>query len=139
MLLLIDAGNTRIKWALVAADSAAGGWLASGAVAHAQIDTLAAQWAQLAIHEALLSNVAGAISARACAHAAGRCPRLCLAATAGGPDERLRAPVAAGCDRFAAAIGARRRWRLARPSSSPTAAQPPPLTPSRPTAFSSAG
>ena len=93
MLLLIDAGNTRIKWALVAADSAAGGWLASGAVAHAQIDTLAAQWAQLAIHEALLSNVAGAV------------------------------------------IGT----RLACPSSSPIAAPPPPSTPSRPTAFSSAG
>lgn len=41
MLLLIDAGNTRIKWALVEAGSAVGGWLASGAVTHAQLDTLA--------------------------------------------------------------------------------------------------
>jgi len=107
MLLLIDAGNTRIKWALVAADSAAGGWLASGAVAHAQIDTLAAQWAQLAIHEALLSNVAGAnigTRLRAMLPVAPRdfvsLPQLA------GLTNVYRTPSQLGCDRFAAAIGA---------------------------------
>ena len=60
MLLLIDAGNTRIKWALAAPAGAAGAWLASGAVAHAQLDTLQAAWSGLAISAVLLSNVAGA-------------------------------------------------------------------------------
>ena len=108
MLLLIDAGNTRIKWALVAADSAAGGWLASGAVAHAQLDTLAAQWATLAISDALLSNVAGAIIGtrlRAMLPVATRdfasLPQLA------GLTNGYRTPSQLGCDRFAAAIGAR--------------------------------
>ena len=35
MLLLIDAGNTRIKWALLAPDAPLGGWLAKAAGAQA--------------------------------------------------------------------------------------------------------
>lgn len=60
MLLLIDAGNTRIKWALSDSVGAAGAWLASGAVAHAQLDSLQAAWSGLDISHVLLSNVAGA-------------------------------------------------------------------------------
>ena len=108
MLLLIDAGNTRIKWALVAPDSGLGGWLASGAVAHAQLDTLGAQWARLTISEALLSNVAGASIAsrlRAMLPVAARdfvsLPQLA------GLSNGYRNPAQLGCDRFAAAIGAR--------------------------------
>lgn len=46
MLLLIDAGNTRIKWALAAADAAPGYWLSDGAVSHADSAGLAGQWQQ---------------------------------------------------------------------------------------------
>ncbi|MGK5059873.1 type III pantothenate kinase [Janthinobacterium sp. LB2P49] len=107
MLLLIDAGNTRIKWALVTADSPLGGWLASGTVTHAQIDTLAAQWETLAINEALLSNVAGTvIGTRLRAmlpvmpHDFVSLPQLA------GLTNAYRVPSQLGCDRFAAAIGA---------------------------------
>ena len=58
MLLLIDAGNTSIKWALVDKDAAPGAWIDSGALAH---DALAPGiWDGYAIDAALLSNVAGA-------------------------------------------------------------------------------
>ncbi len=33
MMLLIDAGNTRVKWALADAGAAPGAWSATGAVA----------------------------------------------------------------------------------------------------------
>ena len=107
MLLLIDAGNTRIKWALVAADGAAGGWLASGAVTHAQLDTLAAQWAKLAISEALLSNVAGSVIGMRLRAMLPVAPRdfVSLPQLA-GLRNGYRAPSQLGCDRFAAAIGA---------------------------------
>ena len=107
MLLLIDAGNTRIKWALVAADGAAGGWLASGAVTHAQLDTLAAQWEKLAISEALLSNVAGSVIGmrlRTMLPVA-PCDFVSLPRLA-GLTNGYRTPSQLGCDRFAAAIGA---------------------------------
>ena len=108
MLLLIDAGNTRIKWALVAPDAPLGGWLARGAVAHAQLDTLGAQWAPLAITEALLSNVAGAAIAARLRAMLPVAPRdfVSLPQLA-GVSNGYRNPAQLGCDRFAAAIGAR--------------------------------
>ncbi|MEG2029976.1 MAG: type III pantothenate kinase [Janthinobacterium sp.] len=112
MRLLIDAGNTRIKWALAAPDGAAGAWLASGAVAHAQLDTLQAAWSGLDISDVLLSNVAGAVvGARLRALLpVGVLPQAiatfaslpCLA----GVENHYRDPAQLGCDRFAAAIGA---------------------------------
>lgn len=108
MLLLIDAGNTRIKWALVAPDAPLGGWLASGAVAHAQLDTLGAQWAPLPITGALLSNVAGAAIAARLRAMLPVAPRdfVSLPQLA-GVTNGYRNPAQLGCDRFAAAIGAR--------------------------------
>ncbi|APA70255.1 type III pantothenate kinase [Janthinobacterium sp. 1_2014MBL_MicDiv] len=111
MLLLIDAGNTRIKWALSAPASTAGAWLASGAVAHAQLDTLAAAWASLDISGVLLSNVAGtAIGARLRAQLPAL-PPPAIATFASLPRlaglrNDYRDPAQLGCDRFAAAIGA---------------------------------
>ena len=91
----------------MAADGAAGGWLASGAVTHAQLDTLAAQWEKLAISEALLSNVAGSVIGtrlRAMLPVVARnfvsLPQLA------GLTNGYRTPSQLGCDRFAAAIGA---------------------------------
>ncbi|OBV38978.1 type III pantothenate kinase [Janthinobacterium psychrotolerans] len=109
-MLLIDAGNTRIKWALVSPTARLGDWHASGAVAHAQLDSLAAQWAALTISGALLSNVAGgAMAARLRAmlpamvavHDFVSLPQLA------GVTNGYRNPAQLGCDRFAAAIGAR--------------------------------
>ena len=108
MLLLIDAGNTRIKWALVAADSPLGGWLASGAVTHAQIDTLATQWETLAINEVLLSNVAGSVIGTRLRAMLPVVPRdFAPLPQLAGLTNGYRAPSQLGCDRFAAAIGAR--------------------------------
>lgn len=107
MLLLIDAGNTRIKWALVASAAAPGEWQASGAVTHAQLDSLAAAWSALPLTQALLSNVASeTIAARLRAmlplvpHDFRSLPELA------GVCNGYRDPGQLGCDRFAAAIGA---------------------------------
>ncbi|OYO32130.1 type III pantothenate kinase [Janthinobacterium sp. PC23-8] len=108
MLLLIDAGNTRIKWALVAPDAGLGDWLASGAVAHAQLDSLAAQWASLPIGTVLLSNVAGsAIAARLRAMLTVAVRDFVSLPQQAGVANGYRNAAQLGCDRFAAAIGAR--------------------------------
>lgn len=112
MLLLIDAGNTRIKWALAAPAGAAGAWLASGAVAHAQLDTLKTAWSSLAISDVLLSNVAGAVIGtrlRAQLPASVLPPAIVTFASLprlAGVTNDYRDPSQLGCDRFAAAIGA---------------------------------
>ena len=107
MLLLIDAGNTRIKWALLAPDAPLGGWLASGAVTHAELDTLAAQWAPLSITDALLSNVAGvAIALRLRSMLPLPVRDFVSLPWLAGVTNGYRNPAQLGCDRFAAAIGA---------------------------------
>lgn len=70
MILLIDAGNTRIKWALARDGAAPGEWLDHGAVVHAGAARLPAAWrgaqaAQVAaghgaVTRVLAANVAGA-------------------------------------------------------------------------------
>ena len=109
MLLLVDAGNTRIKWALAGDDAPAGQWRASGAVAHADIDSLAGDWHALGATTALVSNVAGpAVMARLEQAAPGvklsafRSMLFCA-----GVRNGYRNPAQLGSDRFAAAIGAR--------------------------------
>ena len=115
MLLLIDAGNTRIKWAVVGAvagavpGNAATPWQASGSVAHAQIAQLPGAWQQWQITRVLISNVAGAPVAAALQQAlpAGVAVSW-FAATAmlAGVRNGYRNPAQLGCDRFASAIGA---------------------------------
>jgi type III pantothenate kinase len=119
MLLLIDAGNTRIKWALAAAGAEPGVWQASGACVHAGIDQLATAWRQAlhgaAVGQALLSNVAGgAVGARLQQQLelAGVAPAT-LEWFASRPQRAglvngYRNPAQLGCDRFAAAIGGHR-------------------------------
>ncbi len=109
MLLLIDAGNTRIKWALCAHDAPPGAWLREGAVAHAEIDQLAGCWQHAGVTRALASNVAGT--------GVGEQLQRMLPATAidwfastpqrAGLRNGYRNPSQLGSDRFAAAIGAR--------------------------------
>jgi type III pantothenate kinase len=126
MLLLIDAGNTRIKWALAAADAGAAagvaqmsaGWLQSGAVARADWAQLPGIWraAGGAVRRVLVSNVAGAalrdqlLMSFAQLHTdAGTAPQiewLVAQAQLGGVRNGYRQPAQLGCDRFASAIGA---------------------------------
>lgn len=122
MLLLIDAGNTRIKWALVDVaaadatdDAALGRWSACGSVSHAEAGTLAQTWQGLRFSRALLSNVAGAAlrqsltDALAAATTAQRPVPLEWFASVpqlAGIRNGYRNPAQLGCDRFASVIGA---------------------------------
>jgi type III pantothenate kinase len=108
MLLLIDAGNTRIKWALVDAGAAPGAWAASGQLAHGELGPDI--WAGYPIARALLSNVAGsALGARLELALPAGVPHGWFASQAqlAGLRNGYRNPAQLGCDRFAAAIGAR--------------------------------
>lgn len=108
MMLLVDAGNTRVKWALAGADAAPGAWVAYGAVPHADVDGLAAAWAGAG--RVLVSNVAGpALAARIAAALPPGADIEWFASSAAraGVTNGYRDPARLGCDRFAAAIGAR--------------------------------
>lgn len=109
MLLLIDAGNTRIKWALAEPGVAPGQWVASGAVAHAELNHLPASWQARRITRAVVANVAGnklrdqlqlMIPTKAIDWFAAR-------RELDGLRNVYRNPEQLGCDRFAAALGAR--------------------------------
>ena len=109
MLLLIDAGNTRIKWALAEDGAAPGAWTESGAADHAQLNHLPAHWQGKQVTRAIVSNVAG-VKIRDQL-------QLMLPTTAitwfasvpelAGMRNRYRNPTQLGSDRFAAALGAR--------------------------------
>lgn len=117
MLLLVDAGNTRIKWAV--ADDAAenradiGNWRAHGAVLHAELKRLQPAWASHGISRAIVSNVAGAAmhaELDALLSALLPAPRVEWFGSAperAGLRNRYRNPGQLGADRFAAALGAR--------------------------------
>ncbi len=118
-MLLLDAGNTRIKWAVDGGASlaalAAGDWQAGGAVGHARIDQLAAQWralgASLGEPRALLANVAGMeIEAQLLAQlAAAGISDVCVfrsTARCAGVHNAYRDPTQLGSDRFASVVGA---------------------------------
>ncbi|MGZ8291080.1 MAG: type III pantothenate kinase [Telluria sp.] len=110
MLLLIDAGNTRIKWAVAVEGAAAGQWLASGAVSHAEMNHLPAQWQAFAVTRAIVSNVAGQ---RLRDQLQLMLPPpvdvswFASVAELDGLRNNYRNPSQLGCDRFAAALGAR--------------------------------
>lgn len=113
MLLLIDAGNTRIKWAVQKTGQAAGDWFAVGSVAHADIATLKAQWNTFAIERCLISNVAGeAIAAQlmqlvsSLGLPASGLQWFSSTPQCAGVHNGYRQPQQLGCDRFASLIGA---------------------------------
>ncbi|WLI89696.1 type III pantothenate kinase [Massilia sp. R2A-15] len=109
MLLLIDAGNTRVKWALAADDAAVGEWIASGAAAHDELPSMQASWAQHALTRAIVSNVAGP-GVRASLEQilpAVECEWFASVPRRAGVRNGYRDPAQLGSDRFAAAIGAR--------------------------------
>lgn len=118
MLLLIDAGNTRVKWALVPnrsqGEAALGRWSASGMVEHAQARQLGDAWRGHNIVRVLISNVAGQAMRDTLEQALlgvlglRPVPLAWFASVAdlAGVRNRYRNPTQLGCDRFASAIGA---------------------------------
>ena len=109
MLLLVDAGNTRVKWALAREDAALGEWIAQGAASHADLDAAGAGWLQAPIARAIVSNVAGPELRARLSGLLGAIDTEWFASSASraGLVNGYRAPERLGCDRFAAAIGAR--------------------------------
>jgi type III pantothenate kinase len=118
-VFLIDAGNTRIKWALAAPDAPLGQWLAYGAVMHADAAQLPDAWrGALAQHgpaaKVIAANVAGAALRatleRMLEDSGGAAPGaidwFASVAQRAGVRNGYRNPGQLGCDRFAAAIGA---------------------------------
>jgi type III pantothenate kinase len=112
-ILLVDAGNTRVKWAIAHTDAAPGDWIAHGAVLHAELDSLGAAWqangAAYAITHAIVANVAGAALGERLAALLPVAQPAWFSAQAelAGMRNRYRNPVQLGADRFAAALGAR--------------------------------
>jgi type III pantothenate kinase len=112
-MLLVDAGNTRVKWAIAQRGAAPGDWIAHGAVMHAELDRLVADWAGHTVSRAVVSNVAdAAMRERLAALLTHLWPGLQPAwfsaqAELGGLRNRYRNPTQLGADRFAAALGAR--------------------------------
>lgn len=118
MLLLIDAGNTRVKWALVPSKersaSMLGRWAAAGMVGHAQLRQLADAWRGHHIVRVLISNVAGQAMRdkleQVLLGALGMQPVplewFASTPSLAGVRNAYRNPQQLGCDRFASAIGA---------------------------------
>lgn len=109
MMLLVDAGNTRIKWGLH--DGA--GWVAQGSVANAEAARLARDWSALRPAAALVSSVAGGktdallrdvLQALGCTASWLRAGRSACGVTNGYAD-----PAQLGSDRWAALVAA---WSL---------------------------
>ena len=131
MRLLIDVGNTRIKWALADPTQPAphwdpdhgmlSGWRARGTVLRAQCAELTADWLAAmdspngaVITDAVIANVAGAALQQQLGDLLQRCGIAARAqhwfastANLAGVHNAYRVPAQLGCDRFAALIGAR--------------------------------
>ncbi|MCC4115009.1 type III pantothenate kinase [Aromatoleum toluclasticum] len=108
MILLIDAGNTRVKWGLFGN----GAWQDEGALEHARVGELnAIAQGRAGITRVFGSNVAGAGIAAAIAHALhGQAPApewLRSSAACCGVRNAYDEPDQLGTDRWAALIGAR--------------------------------
>ena len=115
MILLIDAGNTRIKWRVIAASAPATA-IVEGALAHDEIAQLGALRARHpGLTRALCCNVAGAAVGSAVRTAlAGLEPAwLSAEAARAGVRNRYDVPTQLGADRWAALIGARQLHRHA--------------------------
>ncbi|MBB3224518.1 type III pantothenate kinase [Pseudoduganella umbonata] len=113
--LVIDAGNTRVKWALADAGAPVGRWRLQGAMAQGMLDTLIDTWREAGLEPArvLAANVAGGAVRAAIEGALRVCaPDAAVEWFASVPSRAgirngYANPAQLGCDRFAAAIGAR--------------------------------
>lgn len=110
MILLIDAGNTRIKWRVIPARGE--GWIDQGACTHDEIAQLKAVLGTYPIRSLLGTNVAGTETAAridAFARPHGIVPDwLTPVADCCGVHNHYERPAQLGADRWAALIGARR-------------------------------
>lgn len=122
MLLLIDAGNTLLKWALAPARPSAtpgpASWLHTGSVPQQETATLYQHWQEKlacqTIRRILVSNVAGPASAARIAQLIEKLARkpvpvswFTSQASLAGVTNTYANPAQLGSDRFAALIGAR--------------------------------
>lgn len=114
MRLLIDAGNTRVKWALTASDHSVPVWEAEGSVTHDALTGFASELKSHDIHAVWISNVAGDALARQLTQilVGAGLPSSALhwfasLPACAGVRNGYREPAQLGCDRFAALIGAR--------------------------------
>lgn len=108
MLLLVDCGNTRVKWALANDMASLGEWSDSGAVEHREIGSLGERWRGVTIRRALVANVAGpAVEGELRAVLPRDTVWFRAQAQLKGMHNRYRNPAQLGADRFAAALGAR--------------------------------
>jgi len=108
MLLLVDAGNTRVKWAIAAPGAAPGDWVAHDAVLHADLKRLVPAWSGHGITRAIVSNVAGAAVRAELEALLPVVPEwFASKPELAGLRNRYRNPGQLGSDRFAAALGAR--------------------------------
>jgi len=113
MLLLIDAGNTKIKLAIWALDHKPGDWLEFQSVSHSDVGMLARHWTNKKISHCIISNVAGEAMLLTLTEqitAAGIHPSqihvLHSQAQYGGIQNHYRDPQQLGSDRFASLIAA---------------------------------
>lgn len=104
--LLIDAGNTRIKWALIENDH----WLLKGALPVEKSDALNTQWTEN-IHKVWASNVAGETVAQSIRHIESHTPAVFITARPlqCGVRNGYEHPAQLGSDRWAALIAS---WNL---------------------------
>lgn len=117
MLLLIDAGNTRLKWGVPRDVAFASGqtdrWLHAGSVARGEVDDLSAAWSGLPITRVVVSNVAGPVLREALLAMLQDLFGMEIDVTwfasqaeLAGLRNLYKNPAQLGCDRFASAIGA---------------------------------
>ena len=111
MLLLIDAGNTRVKWAMLntAVPAPLGTWLRHGVVSHHELAQLQAVCAAQPIRRVIVSNVAGAalqLRLAAVLPDSIQVEWFLAQASLAGVTNHYRNPLQLGSDRFASAIGA---------------------------------
>ena len=114
IMLLIDAGNSRVKWALVEGDV----WLRQGALENAQIKTLHKTFSDLPPpHKILAANVAGEhmMQQLRTVCAAWPCPIDFISAKVEqcGVHNTYEQAVQLGSDRWAALVAARNQQRMA--------------------------
>ncbi len=117
MLLLIDVGNTRIKWAAAEKNAAAGNWITHDALLHTDVQQLQTQWSALTVERVLISNVAGSRVAQlleqyllASGIAAAAINWFQSRAACAGVINGYREPARLGSDRFASLIAAHHQF-----------------------------
>ena len=111
-MLFIDAGNTRLKWAVADEGAAAGDWRASGALTYDELGQPPAAWQGQ--RYALYSNVAGdavdqSLQQALVAAGVGDVQRFRSRAACAGVSNGYRDPTQLGSDRFATLVAARHR------------------------------